>query len=174
MFDAIHTISRMVERVLITGRGGYIEKLIRPYLAPKITAKTKRPLGGIYINKLKIYTDNDESFMPNHVEIDNNIIHGVIGITYHQSVKELLPQCTIETRGLPDIDTLADIKFKFTPETIQEAATILRNVLSSDKDFYDAFVASIESALDEIPEGPEEMKLCDVAKAIANRIIGEE
>lgn len=121
------------------------------------------------MNKLKIYTDNYKSFMPTHVEIDNSIIHNVTGITYSKHGGEL-PQCTIETNCIPDIDALADIKFKFTPETIQEAATILRNVLSSDKEFYDAFVASIKSALKESAD----IDSIAVAKAIADRIIGEE
>ena len=34
------------------------------------------------MHKVKIYTDNDESFMPTHVEVGNNEIHEVTGITY--------------------------------------------------------------------------------------------
>lgn len=122
------------------------------------------------MNKLKIYTDNDESFIPTHVEIGNNEIHGVVGITYSQYAGEV-PQCTIETHCMPDIDALADIQFRFTPQAVQETAMVLRHNLILDKELYNAFLASIESALKEFPA---EMNLYDAAKVIADRIIGEE
>lgn len=46
-----------------------------------------------------------------------------------------------------------------------------REALLSDEVLYSDFVASIESALKEIPAGT---GLYDVAKSIADRIIGEE
>ncbi len=45
-----------------------------------------------------------------------------------------------------------------------------REALLSDNILYNAFLASIESALKEIPAGT---GLYDVAKAVADRIIGE-
>lgn len=122
------------------------------------------------MNKLKIYTDNYKSFMPTHVEIGNNEIHEVTGIEYKQYAGEI-PQCTIQTNCIPDIDILADIQFQFSPQTVQEATKVLRHNLLADIDIYNAFLASIESALKELPE---ETDLEDVAKAIADRIIGEE
>lgn len=47
----------------------------------------------------------------------------------------------------------------------------LRVVLTEDKVLYDAFVASIASALKEVPAGT---GLYDVAQAVADRIIGRE
>lgn len=58
--------------------------------------------------------------------------------------------------------------------TIQENTELflkLKSVLIEDKILYDAFVASIASALKEIPA---ETWIYDVAKAVADRIMGVE
>lgn len=47
----------------------------------------------------------------------------------------------------------------------------LQSTLIEDKDLYDAFVASTANALKELPR---ESDLEDVAKAVADRIIGKE
>lgn len=47
----------------------------------------------------------------------------------------------------------------------------LQSALIEDKVLYNAFVASIESALREVPTGT---GLYDVAQAVADRIIGRE
>lgn len=58
--------------------------------------------------------------------------------------------------------------------TIQENTELfqkLQSALTEDKILYDAFVASIESALKEVPAGT---GIYDVAKAVADRVIGRE
>ena len=55
--------------------------------------------------------------------------------------------------------------------TQQELINKLRNELLSDKELYNAFVASIESALKELPAGT---GLYYVAQMVADRIIGRE
>lgn len=55
--------------------------------------------------------------------------------------------------------------------TQQELINKLRNELLSDKELYNAFVASIASALKEIPAGT---GLYDVSEAVADRIIRKE
>lgn len=58
--------------------------------------------------------------------------------------------------------------------TIQENIELFRKLqyaLTEDRVLYGAFVASIESALKELPR---ESDLEDVAKAVADRIIGRE
>ncbi len=57
------------------------------------------------------------------------------------------------------------------PGDIQNAVRSIVNHYKSDSDFRNAFLASIESALKEIPQ---ETELYDVSKAVADRIIGEE
>jgi len=60
---------------------------------------------------------------------------------------------------------------KHSQNVVRGAMKIVREELIADKDLYNAFVASIASALKEIPAGT---GLYDVAKAVADRIIGEE
>lgn len=58
--------------------------------------------------------------------------------------------------------------------TVQENIELFRKLqsaLTEDKFLYDAFVASIASALKELPR---ESDLQDVAKVVADRIIGRE
>lgn len=58
--------------------------------------------------------------------------------------------------------------------TVQENTELFRKLqsaLTEDKVLYDAFVASIESALKEIPAGT---GLYDVARAVADRIMGAQ
>lgn len=55
--------------------------------------------------------------------------------------------------------------------TQQEIINKLRNELLSDKELYNAFVASIESALKEVPTHID--REC-AARRIADRIIGRE
>ena len=64
----------------------------------------------------------------------------------------------------------ADVKFDFTPEAIQQAAIILKTAIRSDKNTYNAFVASVRSVFDE----PDSVK-CDadeISSRIVDRIIG--
>lgn len=58
--------------------------------------------------------------------------------------------------------------------TVQENIELFRKMQSAlieDKVLYGAFVASIESAIKEVPAGT---GLYDVAQMVANRIIGRE
>ncbi len=57
------------------------------------------------------------------------------------------------------------------PDDIKNAVRLIVNHYKSDSDFRNAFLDSIASALKEIPAGT---GLYDVAKAVADRIIGEE
>ncbi len=56
------------------------------------------------------------------------------------------------------------------PDDIQNAVRLIVNHYKKDKDFRYAFLSSISSTLKEIPAGT---GLYDVAKAVADRIIGE-
>lgn len=42
-----------------------------------------------------------------------------------------------------------DVKFRFTPETVQQAMIVLRKELSKRSDLYDSFLASMKSAIDD-------------------------
>lgn len=60
---------------------------------------------------------------------------------------------------------------KHSQNVVSEAMKIVREELIADKDLYNAFVASIASALKEIPAGA---GLYDAAKIIAARIAGDK
>lgn len=116
---------------------------------------------------VKIISDNSYK---THAFIDDiEISNKATGIRFEQNAGEV-PTFTFETVGLPDIEIEnADIRFRFTPETIEDAAKVIRHSLSTDRELYDAFVASISSALKEVPTGA---GLYDAAKSVADRIIG--
>lgn len=121
------------------------------------------------MHKISIKNETDDSIIPTHVSIDGKPVRAV-SVNFNQAV-DAVPTCEIEINALPDIEALADIQFAFMPQTIQESAKVLRYTLINDKEFYNAFSESIASALKEIPA---ETGLYDVAKAVADRIIGEE
>lgn len=54
---------------------------------------------------------------------------------------------------------------------VKGAVKIVRDNLIEDKELYDAFLASIASALKELPR---ESDLEDVAKLVADRVIGKD
>ena len=55
---------------------------------------------------------------------------------------------------------------------IQQACKVLINALQTNHEFYNAFVASIESALRESTIALEEWEYTETAKKITDRIIG--
>ncbi len=121
------------------------------------------------MHKVSIKNEIDGQPFPTHVFIDEKSIKAM-RVSFSQSV-DAFPSCEIEFPALPDIEVLADIRFQFTPKTTQEAAKVLRHNLMVDKSLYNAFVASIKSALMDLPE---ETYLKDASELIVNRIIGEE
>ena len=69
-----------------------------------------------------------------------------------------------------------DIKVKVDVEitSLQEACGVVVASLKTNEEFYNAFVASIESALRESTIVWEEWEYTETAKKIADRIIGNE
>lgn len=88
---------------------------------------------------------------------------------------EMIPTCTVELLTLGDIEVNhADILFRFTPDTVEDAVKILRHELLKHGELYDSFVASIESSVKDqflvLPFQPTR----EVAEKILDRVIGEE
>ena len=102
--------------------------------------------------------------------IDGKQIYGVRSVDFRVAVDEV-PQFTLETLGLPEIDMYGDIRFSFTPETVQQAAIVLQNEFKSNKESRKALIASIESAIDDSKKG---ISTRDLSEIIANTIIGLE
>lgn len=115
--------------------------------------------------------------------IDGKKIEHVKSVDFRGAVDEV-PRFILETMGLPDIDMSGDIRFKFTPETVQQAALVLRNELMARGELYRAFLESMLSALDnkfwdsrerngyELDLGKEDFE--EAAALMLNRLIGIE
>lgn len=99
------------------------------------------------IPRVKVVNTN-ESWMGTESYIDGKKIPNVRSVDFRVAVDEV-PQFTFETLGLPEIDMQGDVQFSFTPETVQQAAAVLRNELSKRGDLYDVFLASMRSAIDD-------------------------
>lgn len=115
--------------------------------------------------------------------IDDKKIKNVKSVDFRVAVDEV-PQFTFETMGLPDIDMSGDIRFKFTPKTVQQASAVLRNELMTRGGLYHIFLGSMLSALDDsfwdsrdrngndLDLGEEDFK--EAAALMLNRLIGIE
>ena len=102
--------------------------------------------------------------------IDGNKVKGVRSVDFRVAVDEV-PQFTFETLGLPEICMAGDVQFRFTPETVQQAAVVLMNEFKTNFESMDALIASIESAID---DAPETISRNELSKLIAKRIVGLE
>lgn len=101
--------------------------------------------------------------------IDGNKVPHVKAVDFHVAVDEV-PTFKFETMGRPDIDIPGELIFDFSPENLSDACLIVSEELKKHGDFYDAFVASVKSVLDE----PGDLFSKECAEQIVNRIIGEE
>lgn len=124
------------------------------------------------MHKVKII-NKGENLIPTHVYIDDEELKGITNVEYFNFGVDEPPTFRFTLRGnlgLVEINK-ANIEFSFTPETMQEAVTILRTALLTDKTFYDAFHASIHSQLKETPA---DIHPSDVARLVLDRVIGIE
>ena len=124
-----------------------------------------------------------ESWRGTECYIDDKKIKKVKSVDFRVAVDEV-PQFTFETMGLPDIDMSGDIRFRFIPETVQQASIVLRNELIANKDLRGTFLTSMLSALDDdfwnsreaacdqLDIGYDDFK--EAAALMLNRLIGIE
>lgn len=77
--------------------------------------------------------------------------------------------CTLEKEDSGAI-RMNDIGFK--EQILQTSCEVIKSELMKHEEFYDAFVASVESVVREIPEVGE--KASAIAERITKRISGEE
>lgn len=134
------------------------------------------------IPKVKVVNPNGD-WRGTKCYIDDKKIKNVKSVDFRVAVDET-PHFTFETMGLPDIDMSGDIRFKFTPETVQQASAVLRNELMPRGGLYNIFLESMLSALDdkfwdsrerngnELDLGEEDFK--EAAVWMLNRLIGIE
>lgn len=124
-----------------------------------------------------------EDWLGTEYYIGDKKIEHVKSVDFRVAVDEV-PHFTFETMGLPDIDMGGDIRFRFTPETVQQAAMVLRNELLTKGTLYNCFLESMLSALDDkfwdsrdrngndLDLGEEDFK--EAAALMLNRLIGIE
>lgn len=132
------------------------------------------------IPRVKVVNPN-EGWMGTEYYIDGKKIENVKSVDFRVAVDEV-PHFTFETMGLPDIDMSGDIRFRFTPETVQQASAVLRNELMTRGGLYHIFLESMLSALDDkfwdsrdrndLDLGEEDFK--EAAVLMLNRLIGIE
>ena len=106
--------------------------------------------------------------------VDGEEIHYVAAVNINVEAG-CVPECTatIIPQGV-EFDGQADVKYDFTPETVQQAVVVLRNELLKHGDFYDAFRASVMSAADYQFCRPDGATCDELVDEIMRRIIGED
>ena len=125
------------------------------------------------MSKITVKADYENKNTNPQVTIDENKLPFVKSVKFDVST-ETIPTFTFETIGIPYIDMQGRCDFRFSVDTIQQACKVLTHTLQTNEEFYNAFVASIESGLRESTIVWEEWEYTEIAKKIADRIIGLE
>ena len=122
------------------------------------------------IPRVKVVNQN-ESWRGTECYIDGKKIQNARSVDFRVAVDEV-PQFTFETLGLPEIDMPGTVQFSFTPETVQQAAAVLKHEFETNEKSRFALYDSIRSVLDE--SDIERPLINMLAVKIGNRIIGLE
>lgn len=120
-------------------------------------------------------------FLKTECYINDRKLERVVAANFYVSTGEI-PTFDFEVMGMPDIDVLADVRFSFTPKTVDEAVKVLRNELLKHGDLYNGFLASIKSALKNLDYKKRasggldisEDEYTEISESILKFIIGEE
>lgn len=121
------------------------------------------------MNRVEIKNPN-ESWIGTKCIIDGKDIPNVRSVDFHVGVG-VVPEFTFNTIGIPDIDVMGRVVINPSLTNLLEACRIIANELQNHGDFYDAFVASVRSAIHETPDVVWSREL---AEKIVKRISGEE
>ena len=132
--------------------------------------------------RVKVVNPN-EGWIGTEYYIDGKKIERVKSVDFRVAVDEV-PMFTFETMGIPDIDMSGDIRFRFTPETVQKAVAVLQSELTGNRDLRMTFLKRMLSALDDnfwnsrettgdqLDIGYDDFK--EAAELMLNRLIGIE
>jgi hypothetical protein len=105
-----------------------------------------------------------------NIEINGHIMRGVKSIMYSASANGL-PEFCFETYGIPDIEIdNASVYLDCQPENLAEAVRILRSAIKNDDSMYGAWVASVESWL----EQTHEVTRSGLARAFVDWLAGDD
>lgn len=124
--------------------------------------------------KVKIINPEGSGWMGTQYSIDGTEIHHVRAVDFHVAVGEL-PISIFEVMALPDIEIESEVKFSYTPQSVEDAISILRHELLLHGEIYNGFKSSLGVAIEKyctcgLPFEPEE----EMARKILNFLIGEE
>ena len=120
---------------------------------------------------VKIEQDKENKHI-HRVFIDGKQIEKITHLDFQVDPCEI-PSVTLNIERMSGIDFegQAEVNFLKDPFTVQNACKILRDELLKHGDLYNGFVASIYSALKDIPD---ETRIEDMPQLIMDRIIGED
>ena len=118
---------------------------------------------------VKIEQDKENEHI-HRVFVDGKQIEKITHIDFEINPLEV-PEVNIKTMSGIDFEGQAEVNFLKDPFTVQNACKILRDELLKHGDLYNGFVASIYSALKDIPD---ETRIEDMPQLIMDRIIGED
>lgn len=105
-----------------------------------------------------------------NIEINGSKLRGVKSVIYGASVNNL-PEFRFETYGIPDIEIdNASVYLDCKPKNLAEAVRILRSAIKNDDAMYGAWVASVESWL----EQTHEVTRSGLARAFVGWISGDD
>lgn len=123
------------------------------------------------MDRVKINGKLDGCFYSSNIKINNLDLKSVKSIDLHIDEENFIPKINICAYGIPDIDVMGRVVIDPSPINLQESCRIIVHELQKHGEFYDAFVASVLSAIREIPD---EIWSVELAERIVKRISGEE
>lgn len=120
------------------------------------------------IPRVKVVNQNFD-YRGTECYIDGNKVKGVKSVDFRVAVDEV-PQFFLETIGLPEIDMPGTVQFSFSPETVQQAAAVLKHEFETNEKSRFALYDSVQSVLGECDIDRSTINM--LAVKIGNRIIG--
>lgn len=119
---------------------------------------------------VKIEQDKENKHI-HRVFVDGKQIERITHLDFQVNPQEF-PSVTLnieQTSGV-DFEGQAEVNFLNTPFTVQNACKVIREELQKHEDLYCGFLASIYSALRDIPDGT---WIDEMPEIILGRLIGE-
>lgn len=122
--------------------------------------------------RVKVVNPN-QTWLGTECYINGQKITTVKSVDFHVGVGDN-PEFDFEMDCMTEIDVFGDVRFSFTPKTVEQAVKVLRNELLKHTDFYNGFLASIESSVKEQKPSLPYRNSKKIAEEILRRIIGKE